>query len=143
MKLTLRAALRGSLCAAALVAGFSGSAGAAECLLDTNDDGMVDAADTDGGATSDGTGDTLACGAGAEAVGDYSTAIGANSSAAGSYGVTVGNSARSGGPGSIAVGAFAESGNSQAIAVGSSALASGNSTIAIGAQAYSFYDDTR
>ena len=38
---------------------------AAECLLDTNNDGVADAADTDGGAESDGTPSTLACGNGA------------------------------------------------------------------------------
>ena len=56
------ALLRASVGAMALIMAINAAPSAAqECLLDTNDDGVVGAGDTDGGATAD-PNDALACG---------------------------------------------------------------------------------
>ena len=89
-----------SLTASSLVVGLLGAAclsvapaAAAECLLDTNDDGIVSsppAGDTDGGATSAGTG-TLACGTSANATGAGSVAVGTSATATGVDAVAIGS----------------------------------------------------
>jgi hypothetical protein len=64
---------------------------AAECLLDTDGDGTASAGDTDGGAVSDGTADTLACGTAATATGANSTAVGSQASATGEASTAIGS----------------------------------------------------
>ena len=63
-----------ALCAAGIAMAPASQARADDCLLDTNNDGVADAGDTDGGAISVGT-DTLACGVAAVAGAAGSTAI--------------------------------------------------------------------
>src|SRR5688572_17440674 len=65
---------------------------AAECLLDTNNNGTADPADTDQGASAADP-ESLACGSAASAPGARSTAIGANSSAPSDNATAVGGSA--------------------------------------------------
>ena len=66
-----------------------------ECLLDINENGVADEADTTGGADSEGVDERLACGVGANAVGPGSTAIGFEANASGANGgnVALGNRA--------------------------------------------------
>ena len=71
---------------AALAVGALSTLGAApaaaeECLLDTNNNGVSDAGDTDGGATS--VASSIACGAGANAGASFDTAFGRAASATG------------------------------------------------------------
>lgn len=63
--------------ALALIALQPDTAQADDCLLDRDDDGVVDAAtDNDGGANSNDIDNRLACGTGAVASGSSSTAVG-------------------------------------------------------------------
>ncbi|GAA5047468.1 hypothetical protein GCM10023208_03870 [Erythrobacter westpacificensis] len=57
-----------ALATIAMVGASPENASAAECLLDTNDNGVADPADTDNGATSTSE-DALACGENSEATG--------------------------------------------------------------------------
>ena len=70
-------------------AALAGTARADECLLDTNDNGVADGADTDGGADGSGT-DSLACGENAEATVDFALAVGIDSQAGGEFSTVVG-----------------------------------------------------
>jgi trimeric autotransporter adhesin len=110
-----------------------GSASAEECLLDTNNNGVPDALDTDGGATSTGA-NTLACGENATAAEPRSTAIGADA---------IADPAIDGDPlvvgaplqRATAVGSQAEATNHRATATGAQATASGIRATATGSQA--------
>src|SRR5690349_12566792 len=62
-----------------------------ECILDSNNNGVADAADTDGGASSAGVDDRLACGVGATASTTGATAVGHNSTAGGTDAISIGN----------------------------------------------------
>jgi len=67
---------------------------AEDCLLDRDNDGVVDAGtDNDGGASSGNDDLRLACGVGASAVGSYSTALGAGSVASGNSAISLKGSA--------------------------------------------------
>ena len=99
-----------ALATVAMVGASPEQADAAECLLDTNDDGVADPADTDNGATSTSE-DALACGENTEATGFESIAIGSDpnddgtgASATGAQAIAIGGDAQASGPGSIAIG---------------------------------------
>ena len=86
------AASAGAL-AIAMTMGLSApTASATECLLDTNTAGVVGAGDTDGGASTSGAPDSLACGAGSTAT-INSTAVGAGAKATGVGATATGNGA--------------------------------------------------
>jgi hypothetical protein len=105
---------------------LAGPAAADECLLDTNNNGVADAADTDGGAYSDrsGTDEAVACGkranagapravaigSGTRAMREGAVAIGSNSNSDALSGVAIGDGSNASGySGSVAVGNFASS----------------------------------
>lgn len=117
------AASAGAL-AIAMAAGLAApSASATECLLDTNNNGVADAADTDGGATSDGTPGSLACGTSAAAISPLSVAVGSTSIASGAQAIAVGTSSLASGGNSAAVGSFSGASGISASAFGTTAHA--------------------
>ena len=89
------------LLATSAIALTAAPASAAECLLDTNDDGTASAADTDGGAVSSGN-NTLACGVNARATGLLSVAIGFDAEASRFGAVAIGAESRA--DGGVAIG---------------------------------------
>jgi len=123
---------------------------ATECLLDTNDNGIADGADTDGGATGTGA-DSLACGVNTDASAEGSVAVGGDpdnngvgTTASGTSATALGGDALASGFGSTAVGGDADfeenPGDSGAIAsgdlssaFGADAVASGDGSTAVGA----------
>ncbi len=121
----------------ALIAGASPvgvqSAYADDCLLDTNNDGNADTdVDTDGGADSGGIDFRLACGFGASATGQNSTALGHSANAAGGGSTALGNFASAAGVFSTALGAVASAAGEDSTAVGKSASAVGDFSTALG-----------
>jgi len=144
-----------ALGAALVLAGTADPALATECLLDTNNDGVADAADTDGGATGTGT-DSLACGPAANAAGTSSVASGDSANAGSDYSVAIGGDYNGTGTGAnasnegaiaigadantpgyygVAVGSLADATNIYASAFGTDANATGAYTTAVGANA--------
>ncbi len=103
-----------------------------ECLLDTNNNGVADAADTDGGANSGADPRALACGTNAVAVGP-SVAVGGNANAAGNQSVSVGVNSDALGASSTAVGSDAQAAGANSSAFGESSNASGVNSTSIGA----------
>ena len=73
--------LLGTAAITAAYMAFAAPASATECLLDSDGNGTASAGDTDGGATSDGTTTTLACGTAAAAGATNATAVGTNANA--------------------------------------------------------------
>ncbi|MFN7159602.1 MAG: hypothetical protein ACK4MR_13070, partial [Erythrobacter cryptus] len=135
-------ALAVALAAASLIAAPH-EARAETCLLDRDNDGVVDAGtDDDGGANDQSGEDTnLACGVGAEASGGFGiTAIGRFATANGGNSVAVGNRATAAESGSIAIGGDDDDADfigAQAlqvgsIAIGADAQASGVAAVALG-----------
>ncbi len=123
--------------ALALIAGMSLSTAAPayawDCLLDTNNDGNADTdVDTDAGADSGGFSTKLACGDGASAAGDDSTALGSSASAGGGDSTALGHSASAAGLGSTAVGNFANAAANYSTALGGGAYAEGYRSTALG-----------
>ncbi len=88
------ALLLGSTALAALI--VPAPAHADDCLLDRDNDGNVDAGttDNDGGANSNDDDASLACGAGADATGQFATAVGSNSVANADRTVAIGRIAQ-------------------------------------------------
>lgn len=110
---------------------------AAECLLDTKNDGVAVALDTDGGAaSSDPT--ALACGFAANANWAQTTAVGTDSLAVNAGASSVGANAQALQTDDIAIGRYSVASGGVSIAIGSSsnsliaATATGNTAIAIG-----------
>ena len=95
--------LSASVMALAAYSAFSAApAQAAECILDTNNNGVADAGDTDGGAVSS-NGTQLACGPNALVQGNNSTAVGANAQSNASGSTAVGSTATASGSASSAL----------------------------------------
>lgn len=94
---------------------------AEDCLLDSNDNGVADIGDTDGGAVSGGDDTRLACGVGASVSlsGAGGTALGGQAAAAGIGATALGFQTRTDGDGAVAVGRFARVTQLNGTAVGS------------------------
>jgi trimeric autotransporter adhesin len=107
---------------------------AAECLLDTNDNGVPDGGDTDGGALSSGAG-SLACGEGAQAENTGAVAIGTDAQATGTQSSALGQGAEASGGQSTAIGLLAKATGASATAVGVSAEATGVQSTGLGSLA--------
>jgi len=88
-----------------------------ECLLDTNNNGVADPADSDGGAQSAGDDARLACGFGASA-GTNGTAVGPSAHATGTNSTALGSTSTASGFDSTALGRFAGATGAGATSVG-------------------------
>jgi trimeric autotransporter adhesin len=106
---------------------------AAECLLDTNNNGVADAGDTDGGAISSND-SQLACGPNARVSGAGSTAVGSNASATNTGSTAVGQNATADNR-SIAVGRSSTATGGNSMALGNSSTASNTHSVAVGESA--------
>lgn len=126
------ALLLGSTALAALI--MPAPARADDCLLDRDDDGNVDLlnVDNDGGADSNDDDASLACGVGAEATGQFATALGSNALASGDRTVAVGRIAQATAADATALGQNARAQSISSIALGQASFANGVSAIAIG-----------
>ena len=106
---------------------------AEDCLLDRDNDGVVDlTTDTDGAANSNDQNDALACGIRANATGSQATSIGTDSNGTGDFSVAVGYSADASQNSATSLGYQANAGGNSSTALGRSANASGSGSIRSG-----------
>lgn len=106
---------------------------AEDCLLDRDNDGVVDVTtDTYGAANSNDQNEALACGIRATATGTQATSVGTDFLATGNFSVAVGNDSDATQTSSTAVGYFAGATGEGSSAVGRSAVSSGNQSVALG-----------
>ena len=108
-----------------------------DCLLDRDNDGVVDAAtDNDGGANSNNDDSSTACGVGANTgTAAFATAIGSNSNATADRTVAVGRLADATAADATALGHNADATGASSLAVGQSAISSALNAVAVGQSA--------
>ena len=134
-KLNKLAGLAATASAAALAMGaFTATPVAAEeCLLDSDQDGVPSAGDSDGGAFSNPVFvNSLACGTGASASSPNATAVGGGAQASGANSTAVGRNALSSNANTVAVGTNSIASGSASTALGYLALASASGATAVG-----------